>query len=111
MTFNAFFRIDYVGAADSGVGAIAFANGKIAGLDVAGVVYKGSYDVRDGRVIAKVEMSAPQGARLVTGAPLPVGASIPLEVEAAVERIDGHVIKIQSPSGPVDVRFTKVGDL
>lgn len=107
-----FFRMDYTGKVDSGAGTLAFVDGKVAGLDTGGGIYRGQYTVDGQTVSGIVELSFPNGGRLVTGAVVQAGSppmTIPFSVsETAAE---GKIFRVDTPTGPVNVRLTRLADL
>jgi hypothetical protein len=107
-----FFRMDYVGHSSSGWGALAFVDGKIAGMDVAGGNYLGDYACHsDGRITGEVLLTLPTGGVLVTGAIVPLGAPpIPISFEIEGE-IEGRNVRLETPTGPVEVIFRKISPL
>jgi hypothetical protein len=107
-----FYRFDYAGHEGEGSGALAFANGKVGGIDVGGAHYAGEYTEVDGRLVGKLSMSMPNGGRLVTGAEVAPGmAPIEIPFSAETAQLDGRVIRIETPTGPVNVRLTLIASL
>jgi len=110
---NGFYRMDYEGRSDTGAGAIALVNGKIAGLDIGGGIYKGSYsiDQSTNELTGTVDVSFPQGGQLVTGAVIPPGGhfTVPLRLNAG--QMTSQIIQLQLPSGAISVRLSRVADL
>ncbi|WP_112358660.1 hypothetical protein [Agrobacterium cavarae] len=108
-----FYKMEYTGNAGQGVGSLAFVNGYIAGVDVAGGVYEGQYQtLPDGVVTGYADLSFPKGGMLVTGVVVaasapPMRISFSIEEDGAV----GQVIRIQTPTGPVNLRLTKLSAL
>ncbi len=104
--------MDYTGLRGVGAGALALVEGKIAGLDVSGGQYVGSYREADGYIHGDNFMSLPYGGTLVTGVAVPAGLA-PQRINFSVEgaKIEGEVIALNTSSGPVNVRLTKVSDL
>ncbi len=106
------YRMDYVGASSTGYGAIAFVDGKVAGIDVGGVVYAGNYsEVQTGVISGQVEASFPEGGTLVTGQIAPRGSAIIVPFRVSNSEIEGRAIQLQTPTGPVAVKLTKVSSL
>ena len=69
---DGFFRIAFTGAAGSGFGILALRDGSIAGADVGGAIYDGTYseNAATAEVDIKVTMAAPAGVTPVqTGVP------------------------------------------
>ena len=109
---NAFFRMDFAGRASSGAGGIAFANGKIAGLNVGGGVYKGTYSASPtGEIQGNVTVSFPQGGQLVTGANAARGHSFQVQINAKPDPNGDFSFVAQTPTGSATVRLSKVAAL
>jgi hypothetical protein len=105
---DGFYRIDYEGSADVGAGAFALVRGKIAGLDVGGLTYTGSYSLDGKDVVGTVAAKAPPGATLVTGSTAgPTGASF----EVAIRVRENGLLELQSPIGPLRGRMTLISPL
>jgi hypothetical protein len=112
MSMRGFFKMDYSGANSAGSGAIAFIDGKVAGIDVGGGIYDGSYsEAQPGVLSGKVNVSFPEGGTLVTGQIAPRGSAISVPFRVANSEIEGHTIQLQTPTGPVAVKLTKVSSL
>jgi hypothetical protein len=112
---DGFFRIAYTGAAGSGFGVLVFRNGNIAGADVAGGTYDGTYTENPTtQVISlQVTLAVPAGISLVqTGVPLAAPIALPITVTLAPADTAGEKpILVQTPLGPVNVLFKKIRDL
>lgn len=106
-----FYRIDYVGRADSGSGAIAIVNGQIAGLDITGGEYRGSYQEVGGRIRGDVTLTAKAPAALVTGRMLRGGETVPIALDIPAESLDGAEFPISVAGGTVRLRLTKIAEL
>jgi hypothetical protein len=115
MINNGFFRIAFTGNAGSGFGILALRDGVIAGADVAGAVYDGTFteNAATGEINVAVTMSAPAGVTPVqTGVPLTAPISVPITATLAQADIDSEKpTLLQSPLGPVNVVFRKIRDL
>ena len=105
---DGFYRIDYEGQADVGAGAFALVRGKIAGLDVGGLTYTGSYTLDGTDVVGTVTAKAPPGATLVTGMTAgPAGMSF----EVSIRVRENGTLELQSPIGPLRGRMTLISTL
>lgn len=104
------FRIDYQGASGAGAGAMALANGKVAGLDVGGGVYRGTYSAEAGRLKGTAVLYFEAGGQLVTGAQVPPGTQIPIPFDIA-DNGQNHTISVSVAGQAVTVRLTKVAEL
>jgi hypothetical protein len=108
-----FYKMEFTGKQGQGAGAIAFVDGKIAGLDAGGGVYNGEFQIGpDGTATGYVDMSLPLGGLLVTGAVFTPGSQpirIPFEIKA--DKSHGEVLRIDTPTGPINLRLTRVSAL
>jgi hypothetical protein len=110
-----FFRIAFTGTAGSGFGVLVLRNGSVAGADVGGVIYDGTYteNPSTGEISIKLDMIAPAGASLVqTGIPLTTPKSVP--ITAIIDKANMNSDKptlLQTPLGPVNVVFKKIRDI
>lgn len=110
---DGFYRMAFTGAAGSGFGMLAFHKGSIAGADVAGSDYQGSYtESETGEASFQITMAAPAGVTLVqTGITLAAPVDIPITGTINLEEImTGKPLLLQTPLGPVNVLFKKIRD-
>lgn len=108
---GAFYRIEYAGASGTGAGAMALANGKVAGLDIGGGVYSGSYVEGTGHRRGIAILSLPNGGQLVNGLQVPAGTEIPIEFAIPIDAPGGHTLTVSVAGRQVSVILHKVGDL
>lgn len=107
-----FYRMAFTGTAGSGFGVIVFHAGTIAGADVAGAIFDGTYT--ENAVTAQIDfsmtMNAPAGITPVqTGVPLAAPLSLPINGSLSVSDLDSNVpTLLQTPLGPVNVLFKKI---
>ena len=107
-----FFRMDYAGTSSSGTGAIAFIDGKVAGIDVGGGIYDGSYsETEPGVISGKIYVRFPEGGTHVTGHIAPRGSAMAVPFRILYSEIEGHAILLQTPTGPVAVKLIEVSSL
>jgi hypothetical protein len=94
--------------------SIALRAGTIAGADVGGALYDGSYTENQatGEISVNVTMNAPAGvAPVQTGIPLAAPAAIPIIATVKVtDFLTEKPILIKTPIGPVNVIFSKIRD-
>jgi hypothetical protein len=115
MTFEGFYRITFTGRAGSGFGILVLDRGNMAGADVAGSLYDGTYteDPEGDSFHFQITMNAPAGITPVqTG--IPIAAPLMLPFNGAVRRADiGSPVPtlVQTPLGPVNVLFQKIRGL
>lgn len=109
-----FFRMAFTGAAGSGFGMIVFHDGSIAGADVGGATYDGSYtDNQKTRTLEfQITMYAPAGMTPVqTGIPIAEPISLPFNGSISQDDLrDEKPTLLHTPLGPVNVLFKKVRD-
>ncbi|MDQ0524208.1 hypothetical protein [Methylobacterium gregans] len=108
---GAFYRIDYAGTSGSGAGALALANGKVAGLDLGGGIYRGTYVEEAGHRRGIAVLSMPNGGLLVNGLQVPSGTEIPIEFAIPIDAPGGHTVTVSVAGRQVGVVLHKVGDL
>lgn len=109
-----FYRIAYTGAAGSGFGILVFNSGKIAGADVAGGIYNGTYteDGPTNQINYQVMMQIPAGVAPVQSG-IPLAAPIAFPIQGVLQPSDvesGQPRLLQTPIGPVNVVFSKIRD-
>lgn len=107
---NSFFRLDYEGRSSVGSGALAFVNGKIAGLDVAGLVYIGRYEI-NGNIITgsiNIKNTSRLPVELVQGNFLPPGRSFDVPFSHEAGSWASVSISLNTPFGDVRVRVTEI---
>jgi len=112
---DGFFRIAFTGVAGRGFGLLVFQNGSVAGVDVAGATYDGSYaeNPKTAEVSIQVTMAASAGITPVqTGVPLAAPISVPISVTLTQADTSGEKpVLLQTSLGPVNVIFKKIRDL
>lgn len=106
------YAIYFTGVAGSGSGVVVLKNGIIAGADVAGGTYDGSYrELGDGTADGLVRLTLPPGAQLVTGATAgsePMVFEIPLKLPANLG--NGTPLGLSTPTGPINIIFKRLRD-
>jgi hypothetical protein len=106
-----FYRIAFTGAAGSGFGILVLCKGAVAGADVAGGTYDGSYKEQKDTIELNVTMRAPAGVALVqNGIPLTVPIALPFKTSLPHDLGSGTPILVNMPPGPVNVVFVKISD-
>lgn len=108
---GAFYRIDYAGSTGAGAGAMALANGNLAGLDMGGGVYTGTYVEKDGHRHGTAVLSMPNGGYLVNGMQVSAGTTIPIEFAIPIDAPDGHTLTVSVAGRHVSAILHKVADL
>lgn len=96
------------GAAGQGMAMFVFKDGKIAGADVAGLTFAGSYQVTDARIIGEVRYRMPAGSVSITGASFEQGSDrivVPLSLPEAID--PNETYRVDTPIGPLNAKFVK----
>jgi hypothetical protein len=109
-----FYRMTFTGTAGSGFGVIAFHDGAIAGADVAGTIFDGSYseNLQIGGIDFQVIMKAPAGVMPVqTGIPLAAPISVEINGSILLSDVDSdRPTRLETQLGPVNALFQKIRD-
>lgn len=96
------------GAAGQGMAMFVFKDGKIAGADIAGLTFSGSYEVKASRVIGEINYRMPAGTVSITGKSFQQDSdniAIPLSLP---EEIDpNETYRVDTPIGPLNAKFVK----
>jgi len=112
---SGFFRIAFTGTAGSGFGMLVLRDGNIAGADIGGATYDGTYteNLSTSEISINVIMSAPAGITPVqTVVPLAAPISVPIKATFAQEAINSQKpTLLQTPLGPVNVVLQKIRDV
>lgn len=112
---DGFYRMTFTGTAGSGFGIVAFRGGAIAGADVAGATFDGSYKENSANRTFdfQITMHAPAGVTPVqTGIALAAPMTIPINGSVAEPAmVSNEPILLQTPLGPVNILFKKIRDI
>lgn len=96
------------GAAGQGMAMFVFRDGKIAGADIAGLTFSGSYQVNDANLIGEVRYRMPAGSVSITGASFEQSSDIIVVPLSLPEVIDpNETYRVDTPIGPLNARFVK----
>lgn len=95
---------------DAVTGAMYVGNGVIAGFDVYGARYQGSYQDSGERLNGTVTLSMPGGGALVTGETLPAGASIEIVADWPAD-LNGKPLQFKIGTHTVQVTLNKMVDV
>jgi hypothetical protein len=113
--FSGFFRITFTGAVGSGFGVLVFHDGTIAGADVAGATFDGSYNesAEIDRVNFQVKMSLPAGvAPVQTGIPLPAPIADTISGYFLISNIGSqNPTLLETGLGPVNLLIQKIRNM
>jgi len=111
---DGFFHIAFTGTAGSGFGVLVLREGNIAGVDVAGVVYDGTYkeNLESGQIDLHVNVAAPAGvAPVQTGVPVATTVNYPIDATLVLEDLTSdNPILLPTPLGPVNMIIKKIRD-
>ena len=111
---DGFFSMAFTGTAGTGFGVIALHNGALAGTDVAGASYDGSYsqDPETSVLDFNITMSALAGLTPVqTGIALAAPMTMPIRMSLAARDFTGNrPAVLRTPLGPVNILFRKIRD-
>jgi hypothetical protein len=112
---DGFFRMAYTGMTGSGFGLLVFQGGSIAGADVSGGTYNGTYteNPSTGAISIQVTMALPAGvAPVQSGVVLAAPISVPIAVTISPADISSEkTVLLQTPLGPVNATFKKIRDI
>lgn len=105
------FYVGYcTGSMGNAVVLFVFKDGIIAGADMGGATYDGTFALTDDgqRISGTLTFNVANGATLITGASSsgPVRFEVPITLPTNIA--NGDVQKINSPVGLVNVRFQKI---
>ncbi|MDB5508039.1 MAG: hypothetical protein JWL93_508 [Hyphomicrobiales bacterium] len=105
-----FFRMDYARAGGAG-GTVVFTDGNVAGWDTGGGFFRGQYQETGTAVQGELMMDFPNGGTLVNGDAIVKGAE-PLRLPFRIEDpAKAESIRLDTPTGPVAVKLTRVSAL
>ena len=102
------YTVYMTGAAGQGIAMFVFKEGIIAGADMAGLTFSGTYSNKDGKVKGEIEYSMPAQSLSITGAAFeePSGTiKIPLDLPTDIQPCETY--RIATPIGPVNSKFVK----
>ncbi len=111
---DGFYRVAFTGAHGSGLGLLVLSRGVVAGADIGGVIYDGTYseEASGSYVNLQLTMRAPAGSTLVqTGISLASPTDIPMQIRLPHDLAGGAPILLETPLGRVNVIVTKIRDL
>jgi hypothetical protein len=112
---DGFYLMAFTGVHGSGFGMLVLRDGNIAGADVAGSTYDGTYVLNPQTREVKLEatMFAPAGVTPVqTGIPLVVPMTLPIAATFTQEdTANEQLVLLKTQIGPVNVIFRKIRDI
>ncbi len=101
----------FAGRAGNGLALLTLSNGKLVGVDAAGTQFDGRYELHDdtGAIALDICVSAPPGIMLVQGQSTgEEGFDYHLATEVKISVLDGAVVRIETPIGPLNMRLQKL---
>lgn len=110
----ALYRVYFTASMGNSIGIFFLGNGIIEGVDVGGLGYQGKYEQaqKDAPLIGVVNFVVPPNTSLITG--FTTGStsnSMPIHISLPSNFANGEVIRIETPTGPINARFELVRDL
>jgi hypothetical protein len=110
----AIYAAYFSGLTGASLGLFFIGDGVVAGADVGGIAYDGNYSVNaSGDLVGTLAFVVPAGSPLITGFTAepnsPVKIEMPLSLPACF--YDGRVVRISTPTGPVNARFERIRDI
>ena len=104
------YAVHYSGQTEAGGGAMYVGNGVVAGFDIYGGRYKGTYTENGERITAAVTLSMPGGGVLATGEQLPAGASIQILADWPAD-LGNSTQQLQIGERSSQITFNKMADI
>lgn len=107
------YEIKFRGYADWGSGVLLLQRGVIAGADVGGVTYDGSFQEKTDAIDIRLTLIVPPGGTLVMGTP-PQPKEFQFEIASSIPKRNiesGEYVTLETEFGPVNVVFRKLRDL
>lgn len=113
-SIEGFYATYFTGAMGSSLAIFAFKNGGIAGADLGGGKYDGTFtvDSNTGMVHCSVDFVMSLGQQSITGATAvnePIKINVPLALPSTID--PKEIFRIETPIGPINARFEKIRDL
>lgn len=96
------------GKAGQAMAMFVFNKGSIAGADMAGLTYAGSYSVEGGRARGEICYSMPAQSNSITGASFERPSDtirVPIDLPETIDPAETY--RILTPIGPLNARFMK----
>jgi hypothetical protein len=107
---NALYQMRYHGVAGAGHGAIYIGKGQVAGVDITGARYIGSYSDNGTSLDGTVTLTS-SGAELVTGLRMAPGSKIPITFNFPANFGNGQFQTVTVGNASVQVAFDKIADI
>ena len=110
-SIDGFYAGYFAGKAGNGLALLTLTNGKVVGVDAAGTKFDGRYELHGdtGALALDVHVSAPPGITLVQGESTgEQGLDYQLETRIEASALNGAVVRIETPIGPLNMRLQKL---
>lgn len=107
---SALYQMQFHGVTGVGHGAIYIGKGLVAGIDVTGARYHGSYTSQGPTLSGTVTLTS-AGGSLVTGQPVPPGTQVPITFNLQANFGNGQLNTVIVGGRPVQVAFDKIADI
>ncbi|WP_143270312.1 hypothetical protein [Bradyrhizobium sp. Ghvi] len=108
---SALYAMSLVGMGGTGGGTVYVGNGKIVGVGAGNLRYSGTYIEQGGRIKGTVNLYAPTGGTLVTGAQIPADSRWSLTLDWPANFSDGKPQTLIVEGRPVHIMMEKIGDI
>jgi hypothetical protein len=107
---SALYQMRYQGVAGVGHGAIYIGKGIVAGVDLTGARYSGSYVSQGSSLNGTVTLTSAGGA-LVTGQTVPPGTKVVITFSLPTNFANGQFQTVTVGGRPAQVAFDKIADI
>lgn len=104
------YALTYPGVVGAGAGALYVGNVALAGFDIYGGRYKGTYTETGGRFKVSASMDLPEGGELVTGEQLPPGTTVTIAADWPLNFANGQPQTLMVHNKPVQVILARMID-
>ena len=111
LPIEGFYAGYFTGKAGNGLALLTFSDGKVVGVDAAGIRYDGEYEWHGdtGDLALHVRVVAPPGISLVQGGDTGEdGFSYEVATSLKGSALGGTVTRLETPRGPVNMRLQKL---
>jgi hypothetical protein len=105
------YGVQYAGENGTGMGALYLGNGVIAGFDLYGGHFKGTYTEQNGRLNAKMTLSLPGNGVSVAGHRISLGAGDDMSADWPSDLGNGRQLQMTVGGRTVHVHFKKMLDV
>ena len=111
---NSIYTTYITGISGNSLALIIFFNGYIGGADIGGGIYDGFYEIdeEDQKIKGEIRFTVPVNVSSITGLPpqaVPTSFQVPINLPSTLD--PKEIYRIETPTGPVNVRFVKLRDM